>query len=50
MEPENSPYGIIQWYIAKMPHPNVDLYLCVYVNFIWGYACVIFLCMNGLVH
>ena len=22
MEPENSPYGIIQWYIAKMPHPS----------------------------
>ena len=26
MEPENSPYGIIHWYIAKMPHPNNHLF------------------------
>ena len=25
MEPETSPYGIIQWYIAKMPHPKVHV-------------------------
>ena len=27
MEQENSPYGIIQLYLAKMPHANIYIYI-----------------------
>ena len=30
MEWENSPYGIIHWYIAKMPHPRIHVYQPIY--------------------